>query len=64
MEANYPGKTPATGSLHGGPVFRDRVTGTKEVVMGARIEGGQRTGSSGVATALNTAGQRTTSSAS
>jgi len=30
--------------------------------MGAKIEGGQRTGSSGVATALNTAGQRTTSS--
>ena len=32
--------------------------------MGAKIEGGKRTGSSGVATALNTAGQRTSSSAS
>ena len=30
--------------------------------MGAKIEGGQRTGSSGVATALNKAGVRTSSS--
>jgi len=29
--------------------------------MGAKIEGGKRTSSSGVATALNTAGQRTSS---
>ena len=32
--------------------------------MGAKIEGGQRTTSSGVAVALNKAGQRTSSSAS